>query len=692
MAIDFKTITIKFNERFSNYFDTIFNSEIGNRKSDIWLIEKDRPQIGPRPGTSRVGNTIIWTWSAVTAYVIGDYVVLDALVYKCTTNNTNSLPPSANWSLISSPGQSKWFFYTDRKWARRLYRVFDGTLQYLNGSTWTTLKTGVSNTAEMTIQRLPMNIIADWSAATAYVVGNKAYYNGVTYLCAVNNTNSAPPNANWTTSDQDSTEYTVAAVSSGAEKIKKAWGDTLNANNNVGKILLITLGIYKGCYAPIISYDTVWAEYSLGWSGAITAPAATTKYKLFDSIWDALQVARWYADQDELYFNGIIENTWLQGYTTASLINIAALSTWQAVKKMVTFNNYSWTFAGSTLFYTWGYPGNPLFFNYTGSLSLWGNGSVVDIFQYKSRLIVLGTNFIFSITSTLAVDRHVTSFGWVKDAYVNTGDDVYLLTTQKTLISMNETINGVVWIQNAWLDIDNYISKFNTQVAFWFDSKKIYLYGQETDVEPGTMCVLDIKRKIWILYTGLSPKSFISEGSTMYMNDNNSDIYRIFNSSAVDSNGWPTDVTIGTDQTANVAQSFTLKEIDLSDIFSMKTLSQIYVSFENYTQEISIDIYMAINRINGKKRRQNMSTIEIPVWVWTIGEWTIWENTFWESSMFDTIAVPLMKKIDTDRDNANIFKIAVSGKDGSPFYMNQVDIIIWFSQTQKVYFDPTNTQ
>lgn len=97
------------------------------------------------------------------------------------------------------------------------------------------------------------------------------------------------------------------------------------------------------------------------------------------------------------------------------------------------------------------------------------------------------------------------------------------------------------------------------------------------------------------------------------MNDNNSDIYRIFNSAAVDSNGWPTDVNIGTDQAANVAQSFTLKEIDLSDIFSMKTLSQIYVSFENYTQEISIDIYMAINRINGKKRRQNMSTIEIPV-------------------------------------------------------------------------------
>jgi len=84
----------------------------------------------------------------------------------------------------------------------------------------------------------------------------------------------------------------------------------------------------------------------------------------------------------------------------------------------------------------------------------------------------------------------------------------------------------------------------------------------------------------------------------MYMNDNNSDIYRIFDSAAVDSNLWPTDVKIGTAHTTNVAQSFTLKEIDLSDIFTMKTLAQMYVSFENYTQAISIDCYIAINTVN----------------------------------------------------------------------------------------------
>lgn len=99
----------------------------------------------------------------------------------------------------------------------------------------------------------------------------------------------------------------------------------------------------------------------------------------------------------------------------------------------------------------------------------------------------------------------------------------------------------------------------------------------------------------------------------MYINDNNSDIYRVFDSAAVDSNGWPTDVTIGTNQTTYVVQSFTLKEIDLSDIFSMKTLAQMYVSFENYTQAISVDAYMAINKVNGKKKRQNMSVTEIPL-------------------------------------------------------------------------------
>lgn len=59
-------------------------------------------------------------------------------------------------------------------------------------------------------------------------------------------------------------QYTVFAVSSAAEKIKRASTDPLNTNKNVGKILMITNGVYKGCYASIISYDSVGDEYLLG--------------------------------------------------------------------------------------------------------------------------------------------------------------------------------------------------------------------------------------------------------------------------------------------------------------------------------------------------------------------------------------------------------------------------------------------
>lgn len=47
---------------------------------------------------------------------------------------------------------------------------------------------------------------------------------------------------------------------------------------------MITNGVYKGCYASIISWDSVTSEYVLGGSGAITAPPATTTYKLFDFV------------------------------------------------------------------------------------------------------------------------------------------------------------------------------------------------------------------------------------------------------------------------------------------------------------------------------------------------------------------------------------------------------------------------
>ena len=644
LKIDYKTITVRFTEKFANYFDTIFNCQIKNRPADIWLIDRDKPMLSPRDWTSRLWNTIINDWNSATAYTTGNYVILNDITYICILNHTNQTPPNVTYWTVVTPGQSKWFFYTDRAGTRRHYRVFDNNLQYLNSTTWTNIKTLTSNDVEFSTQRVPLN-----------------------------------------TSGADSTSRTSAATATTTERVKKDAGDTLNANNNIWTILLITSGIYKGCYAPIIAYDTATTEYITGWAGIITALPAWITYKRYDTISDVLQVARGYSDQAELYFDWITEMTWLAWFTTDSLINIAAITTGKWVKKMVTFNNYVWTFAGSTLFYTWWYPGNPLFFNYTWALTLGWNWAIIDIFQYKSRLVVVWSNFLFSVTSSLSVDRHVTTFGGIRDAYINTGDDVYIFSTQKTLISMNETINWVVWLTNAGQDIDNYLQTYNTNIAFWFDSQKLYLYWEASATTSGTMCVFDIKRKMWIMYTWMRIKSFISEGWLLYMNDNDSDIYRYFDSNVT------TDIAVGTLQTNAIDQSFTLKEIDMSDIFTMKVLSEIYFSFENYTQAINVDTYLAINRLNWQKTRNILSVEELAIGTWTLGEWTIAENTFWSGGMLDIISIPLLEKIAYAKDSANIFKLAVSGNNWYPFYMSQMDIVIGFAQDQKVYFDPSHS-
>lgn len=124
-------IQIRFNEKYSNYFDEVFNCDLSNRASDIGFTERDRPMLRPRPGSTRVGNTIIGTWSSVTAYVIGDLVVRDSVIYRCILGHTNQQPPNVTYWTVVTPSGGKQIFYTDRLRNRRHYRVFNDTLYYL---------------------------------------------------------------------------------------------------------------------------------------------------------------------------------------------------------------------------------------------------------------------------------------------------------------------------------------------------------------------------------------------------------------------------------------------------------------------------------------------------------------------------------------------------------------------------------
>lgn len=72
----------------------------------------------------------------------------------------------------------------------------------------------------------------------------------------------------------------------------------------------------------------------------------------------------------------------------------------------------------------------------------------------------------------------------------------------------------------------------------------------------------------------------------------------------------------------------TLKEIDLDDIFTMKNLSSVFFAFENYTQQVAIDMFYAIDRRNGKKPTKYINIIESPQEPATIGANELGQNLF----------------------------------------------------------------
>lgn len=238
-------------------------------------------------GSYRIGNKLITGWSISTAYAIGDIVYLSGKQYKATAAHTGSQPPSANWTEVLK-GNADALFYTDRNRVRRHYRVFDSKLWYLNTNTWTSIKDLQTDNVKLQVQRIPV----------LFAGGTP-------------------------------TEYTTGTASTGAEKVKKAGADGGGAAN-VGKVLVITTGIYKGAYAPIIDYTAGTTEYTTGGAGIITALTATDKYMIFDTMADCLQVCRGYESNssynDDLYFDGISELTHFKGYASNGLRKVLAIT------------------------------------------------------------------------------------------------------------------------------------------------------------------------------------------------------------------------------------------------------------------------------------------------------------------------------------------------------------------------------
>lgn len=647
MAVEkLQTIKIRFEQWYGGFFDELINVRLSNRKSDSGFIDKENPMLRPRYGSYRVGNEIIKTWDSTTAYNINDIVEYSGVQYKALASNTNSAPPNANWSQVLL-GNTDAIFYTDRSRVRRHYRVFDNKLWYLNAWVWTSIKDLWTSSVKLQVQRIPMMLAG-----------------------------GTP------------TEYTTPSASSAAEKVKKSASDTTPAGN-IWKVLVITSGIYKWAFAPIVDYTTASTEYTLWGAGIITALPAGITYRVFETMWDALQVCRGYesnpSNNDDLYFDGITELAHFKWYATSALRQVLALTATEWIRRSSSYLNKVWTFSWSTLFYSGGLPWNPFFYDFTGALTLWGAGEIIDIVPFKNRLIVIGTSFIYAINSNLTFDKLVESYGGLLWWAISTGEDLYILTSQRTLISIVETISWFLQLKNITQEVDSYVKEFKLNISSGFDGRYMYIYWDVGTTWSGRMVVLDIQYKFWSVYDWLYPKRIIAESGDTYLYDNNTDIVRIL------SPEFNSDVAIGTNKTTSVSQRITTKEIDLWDIFTVKVLSELYIQFENYSQQVQVDVYAGLNRKNYKKNTSYINIQEINTNTAYIGNNQVGNSLFGWEQYYDIISVPILEKIQYNSDRANVFKLSISWKDASYFYISAIDIRIWFDWPEKQYFAKEHT-
>lgn len=642
-------LPIRFNSNYSENFDEIINCQITNRKSDSGLIDRNKPMLRPRAGSYRIGNELISTYVSTTAYAIWDFVEYQGVTYKALAATTGSTPSSTNvnWSVVTQWNVDG-IFYTDRSRTRRMYRVWNKKLWYLNGTTWTQLKDLQTDSVKLQIQRLPINL--SWALPTS---------------------------------------YTTPSTATTTERVRKDASDTGGASN-IGKILMVTSGTYKWAFASITDYVSGTSEYVTWWAGIITALPASVTYVVCDTLWDCLQICRWYESNssfnNDIYFNGIIEQTQYQGFATAALRLVSALWPTEWIRRSASYLNKVWSFSGATLFYSGWLPWNPFFYDFTGAISVGWAWEIIDIFPFKNRLIVIGTSFIYALNSSLTFDKLVDAYGGILNGVVSTGEDVYIVTTQWTLISINETISWFVELKNIARDVDNYIKDFKANVSAAFDGRYMYIYWDSWTIWTWVICVYDIRYKFWSIFSGIYPVKIIPEQSTVYVFDNNSDVVRAL------SLLYTTDVLVGTGRSANVSQLLSLKEIDRWDIFTMHSMMELYFSFENYSQSVNIDTYMGIDGKNAKKNTVKFDIAEIPIANAYIGNNIVGNNEFGGQQMLQEISVPLIRKVMYKSDHANIWKVYISGSDGSFFYLNAIDIEISNHWDPKQYFGSVQTK
>lgn len=93
---------------------------------------------------------------------------------------------------------------------------------------------------------------------------------------------------------------------------------------------------------------------------------------------------------------------------------------------------------------------------------------------YKNRLIVYGDTFVYAIDQNFKIEKLSDYYGVRGDAIVETGDDMYFISTNGKIVSMNEADSGSLYIKNIADIASLYTEDFISDTFAGADDRRIY--------------------------------------------------------------------------------------------------------------------------------------------------------------------------------------------------------------------------
>lgn len=618
-------------------------------------------------------NCVVWKQYTDTGFIDQDKLVIKPR----SPFAFQVLPTNKTWRA------SDMFFYVDKTWTLRAYRVVNTTtngsreyqLQYANVTT--------SVTGSFTIWTWTDLLFIPSSVASANV---KFYFTTV----------DVPVLNSWTP-----TLYSVSWATSVVDNVKKNWSDPETFLTAPGKILLINDQNYTGLYANITSLSGS-NEYSINWSGAIVPFTSGASYYILDRIAPAIRLTS--SEWIEVYFDGITALPYLSTLSTNSLRKSLVLQDNQYLTKTVWFGNSLWTFNNWTLYQTKWFPWNPFYYSFTSGNKI-TDRNITGIYVYRNRIIAYWVDFIYAFKQNWEIEK-LSKTVWVRDdAIFETGDDLYIFSTDRKIISINELASGTLFIRDISEQLSNYTTTFDADCFIGADNDNIYI-GWSSGltswfVDKTTLLVFNLMYKYWSVYIVPAVCWSFTYKWVIYFTDRFSNSHRVISSKVLSnqyfslneqypSSNWISSATWFISK--NYLQNLASRWDSQWNMFTLKAPYDIKLVFENVptTQSAWVTTFKWLDWKIWSTAKKIFNITQISG-TSSFGTWvTGAEITWWTNNPADTL-LPIIKTVPTIKDSCYASKLVIESVWENWFYLDSIVHIIETNSSTNDYVSPNST-